>query len=105
MTLHSDELLKAVQLSMASAATPQPSAPDQGVTQSSSIYALLPIAVTSSISATTEDTLAPAKAVVEKPVKEADGAVDADAITTALGDSVPTESAKKLRMAGDLPMG
>ena len=90
---------------MASTATSRPSAPDLGVTQSPPNDAPPPIAVTSSISATTEDTLVPAKAVVEKPVKEADGAVDADAITTALGDSIPAESAKKSPMAGDLPVG
>lgn len=104
MATNSEELLKAVQLFMASAATSQPSAPNLDITQSPPIYAP-PIAVTSSISATTGAPMVPATAVLEKPVKVADGAVDVDAISKAPGYSTSPETAKKPPMAGAPFMG
>ena len=104
MALHSDELLKAVQLSKTFAATSQPSAPDLNFAQSPPFHAPPPIAVTPSISARTGDTLVPATALVERPVKVADGAVDADAIT-APGYSALPETAKKPPVSCDPSMG
>lgn len=100
MAPHTDELLKAVLLSMASAATSQPSAPELDVAQRPPIHAPPPIAVTPSISATTGVLRVPATAVLEKPVNVADGAVEADAITTAPGCSTSPGTAKKPPVSG-----
>ena len=93
MASHRDELLKAVQLSMASRTALLPPAPNL-IGLIPPIHEPPPIAATTSLSATAEVLRVPTTAILEKLVKVADGAVDADA-NTAPGDSTPAETAKK----------
>lgn len=94
MTTPSDELLKAVQLSMTSSAMSQPSAPVLGNAQSPPIHAP-PIAVNSSLSAPAEMTSVSTPVVSEKRVQIPDVADASDApgaasCESALGAAVAT---------------